>query len=227
MLEVRLDAASLLGGFRGDQATVAFDVVECLDDSAPIQVKLLGGIIRVPAIRVHIGNELAGGLAATLQNQLAAPRMGNAHQKVIRRVGPQGTGDVGESVGRLRIVGAVQAQHLAGADRIDDALPKAEQVSASLALILGAECLAKEVDRLLVTRTQLDLPTAPERFARHGSDYTPLGAVDQANVESRADPTRLAIANALPRTNPGPRWPTTTRAAALTLRSASGHDANL
>ena len=47
---------------------VAFDVVERLDDGATIQVEFLGGVISVPAVRAHVGDELAGGLAATLQN---------------------------------------------------------------------------------------------------------------------------------------------------------------
>jgi len=82
-MQMRLDAASLFGGFRGDQAMVAFDVVERLDDGAPIQVEFVGGVINVPAVRAHVGDELAGGLTATLQHQLTTPSMGDAHKKVI------------------------------------------------------------------------------------------------------------------------------------------------
>lgn len=57
-MQVRLHPATLFRGFRSDEASVTLDVVKRFADRTTIQVELLGGTIDVPAVRVHVGNEL-------------------------------------------------------------------------------------------------------------------------------------------------------------------------
>lgn len=173
------DAASLFGGFRRDEAMVALHVVERLAHGAAIQVEFLGGTIHVPAVRAHVGDELRRRLAPAFEDQLAAPRVRDADEKIVRRVGTQNARNVGECVRRLRIVGPVQRDNLPGANGVDHALPEAEQFSPRLALVLSPENLADEVDRLLVAGPKFHLPTAACRPRLHGSNSTPSGAERQ------------------------------------------------
>ncbi len=59
-MQVGLDAAALFRGFRGDQASVALDVVKRFADGTAIQVELFRGTVDVPAVRVHVRNQLGG-----------------------------------------------------------------------------------------------------------------------------------------------------------------------
>jgi hypothetical protein len=184
---VRLDAAALFRRFGSDQALVSFDVVQGFGDGTAVQVKLFCSTVDVPAVRAHVRNELGRRLSPTLEHQLPPPRVRDANEKIIRRFRPQRAREVGKSIGSSWIVRPMQGDDLTGADCVDDALPKAKQFSPGLAFIISSEYLTDEIDGLLVTRAELYLPAAADRFP-HASKSTPSVAKKQGSPPSNMVP---------------------------------------
>ena len=83
-MEVGFDATPFLSVFRDDQATVAIDIVERLEDGTTIQVKLSGRFVHVPSIGTHIRDELSRRLAPPLEHELPTPRVSDTYKKVVR-----------------------------------------------------------------------------------------------------------------------------------------------
>jgi hypothetical protein len=56
---VRLGSATLFCRFGSDQASVALDIMKRFAHGTTIQVELFRGTVDVPAVRLHVGNELS------------------------------------------------------------------------------------------------------------------------------------------------------------------------
>lgn len=175
-MQMRLHPAAFLRGLRRDQSLMPLDVMQRLDDGAAIEIEFLSSAVDVPVVRAHLRDELTRRQATTLEHQLTPPRMGHAHEIVVRRFRSQSSSHVRKRVRSLRVVRAMQRDDVTGADGIDDASPESEKVSPGLALVLRPERLANQVYRLLVSRTQLHLPSATRNLLNHGSNTTPVGA---------------------------------------------------
>jgi len=82
-MQVWLDATTLFRGFCCYETLMPIDVMQRLHDGAAIEIELTHGVFDAPTIRAHVRDQLRRRLAAPFENQLPAPRVRHANEKVI------------------------------------------------------------------------------------------------------------------------------------------------
>lgn len=72
-MQMRLHAPALLGGFGRYEVLMVLHVVQRFGDCPTIEIELRGGTFYVPAVRVHVCDELCRCEPTAFEHQLTAP----------------------------------------------------------------------------------------------------------------------------------------------------------
>ncbi len=97
-MQIVLNPSTLFGDLRSYEALIVFAIVQGLNDSSPIEVKLCRGAVDIPIVCPHIRHELCSRLTTAFDEQLPSPWMRYANEEIVCGIWTERSGYLGEGV---------------------------------------------------------------------------------------------------------------------------------